>query len=283
MLLPDMLMVDRKPCLNSLVDIHDRHGGNVVALQKCDPDEAHKFGIVSLKPTAEGPLVNGLIEKPAPGTASTNLYMSGRYVLQPEIFGILENQEPGAGGEIQLTDALIELMKTQEIRPFEFTGRTFDCGSPAGFVAANLHLALARPDIGDALAGRDRLDRSLAHVGTQPRRSGLTVGGGGGGGRSLVGESGDARSRAIHPASTTHSQLSAEEQFSTSVSEGYVRLSASSTSTIFWPIWSGTCSLLAGAGGVAIPLVVEKAISTPPIRGRAANRLQRQKAAIRRG
>jgi UTP--glucose-1-phosphate uridylyltransferase len=151
-LLPDMLMVNGKPCLQSLVEIHERNGGNVVALQKCDPQEAHKFGIVSLKPTATGPLVNGLIEKPAPGTAPTNLYMSGRYVLQPEIFGLLENQSPGAGGEIQLTDALIELMKTQEIRPFEFHGRTFDCGSPAGFVGANLHLALARADIGEMIA-----------------------------------------------------------------------------------------------------------------------------------
>ena len=151
-MLPDMLMINDRPCLKNLVDIHDRNGGNVVALQKCEPDEAHKFGIVSLKPTAHGPLVNGLVEKPAPGTAPTNLYMSGRYVLQPEIFGILEKQTPGAGGEIQLTDALIELMKTQEIRPFEFTGRTFDCGSPAGFVSANLHMALNRADIGEAVA-----------------------------------------------------------------------------------------------------------------------------------
>ena len=147
-LLPDMLMVDDKPCLRSLVDIHARHGGNVVALQKCRPEDAHKFGIVSLKPTANGPLVNGLIEKPAPGTAPTNFFMAGRYVLQPEIFGILENLAPGAGGEVQLTDALIELMRTQEIRPFEFGGRTFDCGSPAGFVAANLHMAIRRADIG---------------------------------------------------------------------------------------------------------------------------------------
>lgn len=150
-LLPDMLMVDEKPCLKSLVDIHARYGGNVVAVQKCDPDEAHKFGIVSLKPTKDGPVVNGLIEKPAPGTAPTNLYMSGRYVLQPQIFDLLERQAPGAGGEIQLTDALIAMMGMQDIRPFEFGGRTFDCGSPAGFVGANLHLALARADIGGPL------------------------------------------------------------------------------------------------------------------------------------
>lgn len=151
-LLPDMLMVGDEPCLKSLVEIHDRHGGNVIAVEKCDPKDAHKFGIVSLKPTAEGPLVNGLVEKPAPGTAPTNLYVSGRYVLQPEVFALLENQEPGAGGEIQLTDALISLMGLQEIRPFEFMGRTFDCGNPAGFVAANLHMAMARPEIARELA-----------------------------------------------------------------------------------------------------------------------------------
>jgi UTP--glucose-1-phosphate uridylyltransferase len=150
-MLPDMLMVDAEPCLGSLIAVHDRFGGNVIAVQKCHPDEAHKFGIVSLKPTADGPLVNGLVEKPAPGNAPTNFYISGRYVLQPEIFSLLEDQAPGAGGEIQLTDALIELMKTQEIRPVEFAGRTFDCGSPVGFVGANLHLALARSDIGAAI------------------------------------------------------------------------------------------------------------------------------------
>jgi UTP--glucose-1-phosphate uridylyltransferase len=151
-LLPDMLMVNKEPCLKSLIDIHDRHGGNVVALERCAPEEAHKFGIVSLKPTANGPLVNGMIEKPAPGTAPTNLYISGRYVLQPEIFALLEGQAPGAGGEIQLTDALIALMKEQEIRPFEFKGTTFDCGSPAGFVRANLHMAMARPELAAEIA-----------------------------------------------------------------------------------------------------------------------------------
>jgi UTP--glucose-1-phosphate uridylyltransferase len=160
-LLPDMLMVSELSCLGSLVRVYDRYGGNVVAVEKCDPAEAHKFGIVSLRPTADGPLVNGLIEKPAPGTAPTNFYLSGRYILQPEIFGLLENQEPGAGNEVQLTDGLIALMRNQPIRPFEFKGRTFDCGSPAGFVSANLHLAMAReeiaallrPDI-SALAGK---------------------------------------------------------------------------------------------------------------------------------
>ena len=150
-LLPDMLMVAGEPCLKSMTGIYDRNGGNVIAVEKCRPEDAHKFGIVSLKPTGNGPLVNGLVEKPAPGTAPTNFFISGRYILQPEIFALLENQEPGAGGEIQLTDALVSLMGMQEIRPFEFAGQTFDCGSPAGFVGANLHMAMQRADIAEAI------------------------------------------------------------------------------------------------------------------------------------
>ncbi len=156
-LLPDMLMVADEPCLKSMMAVHERSGGNVLAVEKCLPEDAHKFGIVSLKPTASGPLVNGLVEKPAPGTAPTNFYISGRYILQPEVFALLDGQAPGAGGEIQLTDALIGLMETQEIRPYEFRGRTFDCGSPSGFVAANLALAMARPELAEALG--PELDR----------------------------------------------------------------------------------------------------------------------------
>ncbi|NVD42681.1 UTP--glucose-1-phosphate uridylyltransferase [Ensifer sp. HO-A22] len=152
-LLPDMLMVDHEPCLKSMTDLYQRHGGNVVAVERCLPEEAHKFGIVSLRQTMAGALVDGLVEKPAPGTAPSNLFISGRYILQPEIFSILENQTPGAGGEIQLTDAMISLMANQEIRAFEFAGRTFDCGNPTGFVAANLHMAMTRTDIAAGIYG----------------------------------------------------------------------------------------------------------------------------------
>ena len=99
-LLPDMLMADDEPCLKSMMDLYDRHGGNIVAVERCAPEETHKFGIVSLKPTGDGPLVTGLVEKPAPGTAPSNLFISGRYILQPEVLDLLENQSPGAGGEI---------------------------------------------------------------------------------------------------------------------------------------------------------------------------------------
>jgi len=151
-LLPDMVMTGAEPCLKSMMRIHDERGGNVIAIERCAPEEAHKFGIVSFKPTADGPIVNGLVEKPAPGTAPSNFYISGRYILQPEIFDLLERQEPGAGGEIQLTDALVSLTATQAIRPYEFKGRTFDCGSPAGFVSANLAFATARDELAAALA-----------------------------------------------------------------------------------------------------------------------------------
>lgn len=151
-LLPDMLMVDDEPCLKSMVSLYERHGGNVIAVERCLPEDAHKFGIVSLRPTADGPVVTGLVEKPAPGTAPSDFYISGRYILQPEIFGLLVRQTPGAGGEIQLTDAMIALLETQEIRPYEFRGRTFDCGTPAGFVNANMHMALARADLAVSVA-----------------------------------------------------------------------------------------------------------------------------------
>lgn len=150
-LLPDMLMQADTPCLKSMVEIQARHGGNVIAVERCRPEDAHKFGIVSMKDGADGPLVTGLVEKPPQGTAPSNLFISGRYILQPEVFALLENQTPGAGGEIQLTDALISLMETQEIRPFEFAGRTFDCGTPAGYVAANLMLGMKRPDIAEQI------------------------------------------------------------------------------------------------------------------------------------
>ncbi|MBP0439252.1 UTP--glucose-1-phosphate uridylyltransferase [Tianweitania sediminis] len=149
-LLPDMLMVDKQPCLRSMVEVYAKSGGNVVAVEQCKPEEAHKFGIVSLSGDADKKIV-GMVEKPKQGTAPSKLYISGRYILQPEIFHLLETQTPGAGGEIQLTDAMIKLIETQEMRPYEFAGRTFDCGSPAGFVNANLHMAMMRPDIADAI------------------------------------------------------------------------------------------------------------------------------------
>ena len=148
LLLPDMIMHSQESCLKGMVDLYDKSGGNVVAVQECDPAEAHKYGIVAKgTEVGEGFEITAMVEKPAKGTAPSNLYINGRYILQPEIFAILENQERGAGGEIQLTDAMIRLGGKQKMFGFHYRGDTYDCGSPEGFVEANLAFALRRPEL----------------------------------------------------------------------------------------------------------------------------------------
>ncbi|RLQ87577.1 UTP--glucose-1-phosphate uridylyltransferase [Notoacmeibacter ruber] len=138
-LLPDMLKVGEKGCMSVMTQMYDKTGGNIIAVMQCDPAEAHKYGIVSLE--GDGPLINAIVEKPEKGTAPSNLYVSGRYILQPEIFNILENLERGAGNEIQLTDAIVKLMDSQEVRACEFEGNVYDCGNPGGYVSANVNVA----------------------------------------------------------------------------------------------------------------------------------------------
>jgi UTP--glucose-1-phosphate uridylyltransferase len=123
-------------------------------VQQCDPAEAHKYGIVGEgQPIHSGFEITDMVEKPKPGTAPSNYYINGRYILQPEIFGILENQERGAGNEIQLTDAMQKLHQLQPFHGYHFRGRTFDCGSPEGFVEANIAFALWRPDMHQKITG----------------------------------------------------------------------------------------------------------------------------------
>lgn len=157
LLLPDMIMQSRKSCLASMVELYENTGSNIVAVQECDPAEAHKYGIVGRGETAHtGFQITEMVEKPAPGTAPSNLYINGRYILQPEIFGILEGQERGAGNEIQLTDAMLRLAKDQPFYGYRYEGRTYDCGSPEGFVEANVAFALWRSDLNGAMAGTIR-------------------------------------------------------------------------------------------------------------------------------
>jgi UTP--glucose-1-phosphate uridylyltransferase len=156
LLLPDMIMQAEIGCLKQMVSLYDDTGGNVVAVQECDPADAHKYGIVGRGAGAgSGFRIDRMVEKPAPGTAPSNLYINGRYILQPEIFAILEDQERGAGNEIQLTDAMLKLKASQPFYGHHFKGRAFDCGSPEGFIEANLTFALERPEmherIGQAL------------------------------------------------------------------------------------------------------------------------------------
>jgi UTP--glucose-1-phosphate uridylyltransferase len=148
LLLPDMIMQSEKSCMREMVELYDEAGGNVVAVQECDPAETHKYGIVGKgRSVHTGFEITGMVEKPKQGTAPSNLYINGRYILQPEIFKVLENQERGAGNEIQLTDAMLKLEKEQKFHGYHYRGRTFDCGSPEGFVEANVAFALWRPDM----------------------------------------------------------------------------------------------------------------------------------------
>ena len=150
-MLPDMLMQANPPALAQAVTAYEQTGGNIVVVEPVPEGEAHKYGIVALD-GQDGRLnrMTGMVEKPAPGTEPSNLFISGRYILQPEIFNILETQERGAGGEIQLTDGMANLMKSQDFHALEYEGTTFDCGDKIGLLRANVAFALSRPDLADA-------------------------------------------------------------------------------------------------------------------------------------
>lgn len=150
-MLPDMLMDARVPALAQAVDAYQRVGGNVVIVEPAPEGEAHKYGIVSLE-KQDGRLnrMTGMVEKPAPGTEPSNLFISGRYILQPEIFSLLAAQERGAGGEIQLTDAMARLMGLQDFHAYEYDGTTYDCGDKIGLLRANVAYALKNLELGTA-------------------------------------------------------------------------------------------------------------------------------------
>ncbi|MET0597841.1 MAG: UTP--glucose-1-phosphate uridylyltransferase GalU [Mesorhizobium sp.] len=161
LLLPDMIMQAEKSCMRAMVELYQHTGGNIIGVQECNPAETHKYGIVGKgEPTSTGFEITGMVEKPKPEAAPSNLFINGRYILQPEIFGLLEKQERGAGNEIQLTDAMLKLNELQTFYGYHFRGRTFDCGSPEGFVEANVAFALWRPDIHHQVA--DTI-RRMAH------------------------------------------------------------------------------------------------------------------------
>jgi len=158
-LLPDELMYGTPNCLAQMVEAYEKVGGNLVAALEVPEDQTHQYGVVDPGAT-DGPLteIRGLVEKPAPGTAPSNLMLPGRYILQPEVMRALDAQERGAGGEIQLTDAMAKLIGRQPFHAFRFEGQRYDCGSAAGFVIANLAMALERTDVAPAvrefIAGR---------------------------------------------------------------------------------------------------------------------------------
>ncbi len=149
-LLPDMIMRGGGGgCLPQMVAAYRQSGGNIIAVEACDPERTDQYGIVGVGETvsADGFRITSMIEKPSPETAPSNLYINGRYILQPEIFDLLAEQTTGAGNEIQLTDAMIRLSESQSFFGHRFRGRTFDCGSKIGFLAANVAFALDREDL----------------------------------------------------------------------------------------------------------------------------------------
>lgn len=145
-LLPDMLM--SPGCLKQMLAAYERHGGNVIAVEECPWEQVSRYGVVGVGEEDDaGFRITSMVEKPKRDDAPSNLYISGRYILQPEIFDLLDDQEPGAGGEIQVTDAMKRLAEAQRFTGFRYSGRTFDTGTKTGFLMANLAYALARPDI----------------------------------------------------------------------------------------------------------------------------------------
>jgi len=153
LLLPDMLPLGEVGCLSQMMEVYRRTGGNIVAVEEVPESETDKYGIVAVGRELDGGAftIDTMVEKPKPGTAPSNLMIMGRYILQPEIFEILSAKEPGAGGEIQITDAMLKLAQTQPFYGVRFAGRTFDCGHRLGFLTANIAYALAREDIGPDL------------------------------------------------------------------------------------------------------------------------------------
>jgi UTP--glucose-1-phosphate uridylyltransferase len=151
-LLPDDLMVGEPGCLKQMVDAYADLGGNLICTEEVAAEDTHKYGIVTPGVIA-GPIaeVKGLVEKPAPDVAPSRLAIIGRYILQPEVMDVLSNQEEGAGGEIQLTDAMARMIGQQPFHGVTFAGKRYDCGDKSGFVTATLALALARPDIAPAV------------------------------------------------------------------------------------------------------------------------------------
>ncbi|MDX2289941.1 MAG: UTP--glucose-1-phosphate uridylyltransferase GalU [Hyphomicrobiaceae bacterium] len=150
LLLPDMLHFSDTPCLASMIAAYDEMGGNHLAVSPVPEDQAHQYGIVGVqdasRPVSE---ITTMVEKPKPGTAPSNLHITGRYILQPQIFDLLAEMERGAGGEIQLTDAMIKLQRRpdQKFHAVRFDGRLYDCGSKLGFLMANVAYALSREDL----------------------------------------------------------------------------------------------------------------------------------------
>jgi UTP--glucose-1-phosphate uridylyltransferase len=153
-ILPDDVVIAERPCIGQLIHAYHQTHGSIVAVMEVDPSETSRYGIIAAEPS-DDPLdhgrlhqVNALVEKPPPGEAPSDLAVIGRYVLTPKIFDKLEQTQGGAGGEIQLTDAIGALMDEQQVFGYEFEGTRYDAGTTMGWLKASVEIALTRPDVG---------------------------------------------------------------------------------------------------------------------------------------
>ena len=150
-LLPDDVIAAEKPCLQQMIEAYENTGGNIVAAMEVPPEKASSYGVLDVSEDMGAIVsVKGMVEKPKAGTAPSNLAVIGRYILSPKIMANLNKLKTGAGGEIQLTDAIAEEAKTPgQVYGFRFRGQRYDCGSKAGFLQATVAFGLARPDLRD--------------------------------------------------------------------------------------------------------------------------------------
>ena len=149
-LLPDDVVLAKRGCLAQMIDVYNEVGGNVVAVVDVPRDQTNRYGILDVS-SDDGRIaaIKGLVEKPKPEVAPSTLSIIGRYILQPEVFDHLDRKMVGAGGEIQLTDAMAQLIGGAPFHGYRFEGKRYDCGDKVGFLEANIAFALARPDIGE--------------------------------------------------------------------------------------------------------------------------------------
>lgn len=152
-LLGDDLVDSATPCLKQMIDVYNKYKKSVVALMEVPKEDIKKFGICGGKQIADRIIdLDAMVEKPDANSAPSNLAIVGRYVLTPQIFEILSNQKPGAGGEIQLTDAMAELMRREGFIGYKFEGQRYDAGDKFGFIQANIAYAMKRPQLASKLA-----------------------------------------------------------------------------------------------------------------------------------
>jgi UTP--glucose-1-phosphate uridylyltransferase len=152
LMFPDDVIISSTPAARQLIDVFEDQGGSVLAVEEVPPEEVESYGIVDGEAIGEGVYrVRALVEKPKPQDAPSRLGIVGRYVLTPEIFGVLSETPPGKGGEVQITDGLSLLLKQQPMFAYQFQGRRYDTGRPLGLLKASLEIALQRPDMGPEL------------------------------------------------------------------------------------------------------------------------------------